>query len=111
MATIGDYISVKLKQWNAEVSEENIAMAFTLSGVNKEEELTPKTEVKSAFKVLYRLIPDILLFTPKSVSEGGFSITYDKDAMYEFYSMIARKTGMPNEISGKNTVRDITNKW
>ena len=109
--TIRDYINAKLKQWNAEVSEENIQIAFTTSGVNENEELTPKTEISSAYLVLYKIIPDIILFTPTSISEGGYSITYDKGAMSAFYSMVANKINMPDELSGKNIVKDITKKW
>lgn len=107
--TIRDYINTRLKQWNAKVSDDVVNIAFNLSKINSEQEITDN-EI-SALKVLYRLIPDIIISVPKSVSEGGFSITYDKEAMVSFYNMISERLNLPNQMGGKSTVKDITAKW
>lgn len=108
--TIGDYINARLKQWKVEVSEDIVKIAFVVAKVQPTDDFTSTSE-NAAFQVLYKLIPDIIISIPKSISEGGYSITYDKDAMIAFYTMIADKLNLPDEISGKASVKDITRRW
>lgn len=60
-------------------------------------------------KFFYNVIPD-LLSSPKSVSEGGYSISYDKEALMAFYNLLSKRLGLPNNLSA-NTITDITNRW
>lgn len=109
--TIREYIDAKMKQWNIGVSNETLLIAFSVLNIEETEELTAESEVKSAYKILYRVIPDILISLPKSISEGGYSITYDKESIVSFYTMVANRLGLPDNLPNANTVKDITNKW
>ena len=103
--TIGNYIKAKFNLWSVELSDDFISLELSRVNLRFEEDMTATSNVDEFY---YNVIPDLLLM-PSSVSEGGFSISYDKEAMKNFYSMIATKLGKPNVLSG--TIKNITHKW
>jgi hypothetical protein len=104
--TIGEYIKEKTSLWSVELSDEVITLE--LSRVELDSSVTISAET-NLDKFFYNVIPDIILL-PKSVSEGGFSISYDKDAITAYYKILASRLGLPN-ILAKDTITDITNRW
>lgn len=104
--TIGEYIKEKTSLWSVELSDEVITLE--LSRVELDSSVTISAET-NLDKFFYNVIPDIILL-PKSVSEGGFSISYDKDAIISYYKILASRLGLPNLLA-KDTITDITNRW
>lgn len=104
--TIGEYIKEKMSLWSVELSDEVITLE--LSRVELDSSVTISAET-NLDKFFYNVIPDIILL-PKSVSEGGFSISYDKDAITAYYKILASRLGLPNLLA-KDTITDITNRW
>lgn len=104
--TIGDYIQGKFNIWSVEMSDEAVSLELLGVGLDSEAEMTAQVNTDEFF---YRVIPDILLM-PTSVSEGGFSLSYDKTAMSNFYSLIAKRLGKENLLN-PNKITDITAKW
>lgn len=103
---IGEYIKEKTSLWSVELSDGIIAAELARIELDPSEPISAETNLDKFF---YNVIPDIILM-PKSVSEGGFSITYDKDALIAYYKMMADKLGLPNQFS-QNTITDITSRW
>ena len=103
--TIGNYIKAKFNLWSVELSDDFINLELYRINLNAADNMTATSNVDEFY---YNVIPDLLLM-PSNVSEGGFSISYDKEAMKNFYSMIASKLGKPNVLSG--TIKNITHKW
>lgn len=104
--TIGDYIREKLSNWSVSLSDALIDVELARLNMSASDDVTSEINTDRFF---YNVIPD-LLFIPKSVSEGGYSISYDKDAMTIFYKVLAKRLGLPNNLSA-NTITDITNRW
>lgn len=104
--TIGEYIKEKTSLWSVELSDEVITLE--LSRVELDSSVTISAET-NLDKFFYNVLPDIILL-PKSVSEGGFSISYDKDAITAYYKILASRLGLPNLLA-KDTITDITNRW
>lgn len=63
-----------------------------------------------AQEVIYSIIP-IILIHPNSVSEGGYSISYDKESLLKYYSILAKRLGRDDLLNKEATVKDITDKW
>ncbi len=105
---VRDYLSANLELWSVEVSDSLIDAELINVGLNGDSEYEPELEAKTN-TLFYNLIPKLLL-APKRVSEGQFTIEYDKDAMVDFYSIIADKLGLPNMLV-KNKIRDRSNLW
>ncbi|QNS40191.1 hypothetical protein H0S70_07195 [Chryseobacterium manosquense] len=104
--TIGDYIKEKFSNWSVNYSDAMIEVELSRLGLSASDSITSETNTDNFF---YNIIPD-LLSTPKSVSEGGYSISYDKEAMTIFYKVLSKRLGLPNNLSA-NTITDITNRW
>lgn len=104
---IRDYIKAKFSLWSVELSDEQIDLEIVRLGLDPSETITEEINLDLFF---YTIIPDILL-TPTNVSEGGFSISFDKSALLKYYSMLAKKLRKQDLLSEKSTIKDITNQW
>lgn len=104
--TIGEYVQEKFSNWSVEYSDGMVAAELARVNLDPSDTITNDINLDTFF---YNIFPDIILL-PKSVSEGGYSIAYDKDALLKYYSMLARRLGKPDLLSD-NTITDITAKW
>lgn len=104
--TIGEYIQEKFSLWSVEYSDGMVAAELARVSLNPSETITNEINLDNFF---YNVIPD-LINMPKSISEGGFSISFDKETLLKYYSMVAKKLGKPDLFSD-NTITDITAKW
>lgn len=52
-----------------------------------------------------------LLLTPKSISESGFSITADKDALKTYYRSLLQRTGQADEYGILSQITDASDLW
>lgn len=104
--TIGEYIQEKTSLWSVELSDGMIAAELARVKLFPSDTITNETNLDLFF---YNVIPDIISM-PSSISEGGYSISYDKAALLKYYSMLARRLGKPDLLSD-NTITDITAKW
>lgn len=104
--TIGEYIKEKTSLWSVELSDAYLTLELSKLEFSASDTITGETNLDQFF---YNVIPDIILL-PKSVSEGGFSISYDKDAITAYYKILAARLGLPNLLA-KDTITDITNRW
>ena len=104
--TIGDYIKGKFNLWSVDLSDDFIALELSRVNLDSASEMDYASNVDEFF---YNVIPDLILM-PSNVSEGGFSLSYDKNAMSAYYKMLCTKLGKPNLLS-QNTIKDITSKW
>lgn len=104
--TIGNYITEKLKVWNVTYSEASIVLELALLGYDAGQEMTQGVNLDRFF---YNVIPDILMM-PKSVSEGGYSITFDTAGMKAYYSMLAKRLGLSDNLAGDRII-DISDRW
>lgn len=104
--TVGDYIKGKLNIWSVEIADDLISLELSGVGLDPDGNMTAEVNTDAFF---YKVIPDILLM-PTSISEGGFSLSWDKEALVTYYSMVAKRLGKDNVLA-KNTITDITSKW
>jgi len=104
--TIGDYIQEKLSLWSVDLSDELIALELKRVGLNSSDDIAGEINFDNFF---YNVIPDFILI-PSSISEGGFSVGRNKDAIEAYYASICQRTGKSNLLV-KNTIIDITSKW
>lgn len=104
--TVGEYVKLKLSQWSFDYSEDLLSAEIFKAGINPSSDFNENTNTD---KVFYNILPDIL-FVPKSVSEGGYSVTYNSEGMTAYYELVCKRLGLPNMLA-KNTITDITHKW
>lgn len=104
--TIGEYIREKFSLWSVELSDGFIDLELSRVGLNASDTISAETNTDSLF---YNVIPDIIS-SPSSISEGGYSISFDRNALLKYYSLVSKKLGKP-DLLNENTITDITNRW
>lgn len=104
--TVGEYVKLKLSQWSFDYYEELLSAEIYKAGIEESSEFNENTNTD---KVFYNILPDIL-FVPKSVSEGGYSVSYNSEGMTAYYELVCKRLGLPNMLN-KDTITDITHKW
>lgn len=105
--TIKEFILEKLKSWGVDYSEALISEQLK---DEKDKEYSSKQE-GIVDNVFYNIIPDLLLL-PSNISEGGYSVSYNRQNLMMMYKMIAKRLGKPVLINDSSIgIRDISNKW
>ena len=104
--TIGDYIKGKFKLWSVDYSDDLIEAELSLINLISFDVFTGEINLDLFF---YNVIPDILLL-PNSLSEGGYSISYDKNAMINYYSILSKQLGKENLLLD-NKITNKSNIW
>ena len=70
-------------------------------------ELTEENKVEVEIAIA-GFIPQLLL-RPKSISEGGYSVSYDTQAIKDYYAFLCKKYGIENEIG--SSISDASELW
>ncbi|MEA1849189.1 DUF6706 family protein [Chryseobacterium sp. MHB01] len=105
---VRDYITANLELWSVDLSDSLIDAELINVGLNGDSEYNSESEVKTK-TLFYNIIPKLLL-RPKSVSEGGYSITYDSEGIKSYYDILCQELEFPNVLL-KNKIRDRSNLW
>lgn len=104
---ISEYIQAQLQAIQAQIPNSLVVAELELLGF-QDENIAGQNE--KAKQVLYNLIP-IILASPNSVSEGGYSVSYDKDSLLKYYNLLSKELGLENKLDQLPTVTDITDRW
>lgn len=112
--TIREYITEKFQSYG--VTEANIVDLVVESGLNADDEYTA-SNATSVGKAMCSLIQELALAPfQKSISESGFSMSWDYTKIGNYYLWLCRKYGIkPDEDTlaalGVNAIIDRTSKW
>ncbi|HRQ17706.1 MAG TPA: hypothetical protein PL085_11560 [Agriterribacter sp.] len=103
--TISEYITASLGRFG--VSSSDVSVLLDDAGLTGADAVNDsnRTEVKRA---MFNYIP-LLLAGSGSVSEGGYSISYNISGIKTWYSFMAKELGLEDKL--KPTVKDATNRW
>lgn len=103
---LGEYIQEKFSQWSVSFSDALIEVELNRLGMSASDAISGASNLDEFF---YNVLPDILLL-PNNVSEGGYSVSYDKDALMSYYKLLATRLKKPDLLS-KDTIKNASNKW
>lgn len=108
MMTIREYIVGKLSLMAVDYPEDLIAFELSKIGLEAEETISAEINLDLFF---YNILPDVLL-RPTSISEGGYSVSFDRNALENYYNSLCKKLNKPSAlINPSNQIKDITNQW
>lgn len=106
--TIKDYITSKFQTFGIELSEADLAdisMTVSLTG-----EFTQENKNDVYLALVGSVIPQLLL-RPKSISESGFSISYDNDALLKYYAWLCNELGIEDTLNDISKISDASDIW
>lgn len=104
--TVSAYIQSNFQTFGITISEAELLGMSIRNSLDTTQDLTAQnmTAVDTA---IARFIPS-LLARPQSISEGGFSMSFNPDSLKEYYSALCTELGIENVLSG---VRDASDCW
>lgn len=100
--TVKEYISAKLQTFGITLSEADLVDISLNADIDQEAEINSENK-KSVEIGICKFIPSLLL-RPQSVSESGFSVSYDTKAIRDFYSFLCKQYGIEDQVNPKPTV-------
>ena len=106
--TINDYINQKFQSFG-NLSEADLLDIMLNNGLNGADEVT-LDNMEGVMVAIAKFIPS-LLARPSSINESGFSISWDMDALKEFYAYLCRKYGLEDEINEISSIEDASEYW
>ena len=101
--TVSDYIKGKFQTFGITVSEADLLELSLSSGINVEDEMNQQN-IGLVSVAMAKFIPSLLL-RATSISENGFSMSWDTKGVKEYYSFLCKKYGLEDTLSDKPKVR------
>ena len=100
---VADYIKGKFQTFGITVSEADLLEISLSSGISGEDEMD-QSNIGLVSVAMAKFIPSLLL-RPTSISENGFSMSWDTKGLKEYYSFLCKKYGLEDTLSDKPKVR------
>lgn len=101
--TVNDYISQKFQTFGINLSEADLLEISLSSGISGEDEMGP-SNIGLISVAMAKFIPSLLL-RATSISENGFSMSWNTQGLKEYYSFLCKKYGLEDTLSDKSKVR------
>lgn len=100
-----EYLSKSLKGLN--ISEDDIDLILLKSGLNADDE----DGTTACDKAVYSRMTVLLKAMLQNVSEGGYSLSWNMDAVKLYYSALCNELGFENVLVARPKVRNRSNFW
>lgn len=103
--TVEEYIQQKFQPFGIQLSEADLLDISLSSGISGEDEIN-QSNIGLISVVMAKFIPSLLL-RASSISENGFSMSWDIQGIKEYYSFLCKKYGLEDTLSDKPKIRFI----
>jgi hypothetical protein len=100
-----EYLTKLLNGLN--VSEDDIDIILLKSSIDG----NAIADVQSCDKAVYNRMSVILKGATQNISEGGYSISWNMEAVKLFYNSLCNELGLANVLVGRPKVRNRSNFW
>lgn len=100
--TVKDYISRKFQDFGIQLSEADILDMCLDQKISGEGEVNEDNIVRVSVAIT-KFIPSLLLRST-SISESGFSMSWDTQGIRDYYSLMCKKYGLKDELNEKPKV-------
>ena len=101
--TVADYIKGKFQTFGITMSEADLLELSLSSGISGEDEMNQQN-IGLVSVAMAGFIPSLLL-RATSISENGFSMSWNIQGVKEYYSFLCKKYGLEDTLSDKPKVR------
>lgn len=100
---VADYIKGKFQTFGITVSEADLLEISLSSEISGEDEMD-QSNIGLVSVAMAKFIPSLLL-RATSISENGFSMSWNIQGVKEYYSFLCKKYGLEDTLSDKPKVR------
>lgn len=95
--TINDYIQQKFQTFGVQLSEADLLDMCLSGNVNGEDEMNQDCHTYVSVAIA-KFIPSLLL-RATSISESGFSMSWNIQGIKDYYSFLCKKYGLKDEVN------------
>lgn len=97
--TVNEYISQKFQTFGIQLSEADLLDMCLNANISGEDEMNQDCQTRVSVAIA-KFIPSLLL-RATSISESGFSMSWDIKGIKDYYSFLCKKYGLKDELSNK----------
>lgn len=108
MATIRETITAKLARYNIDLSEAELDAAIVDQGLVPTDEYSASASHKTKL-VIVEVIPGLLVVP--DVTEGGYSVKFDRAGIMAYYRLICSELGIPDKLNPQPRIRSKAHLW
>lgn len=106
--TIRQYITSKFQSFGINLSEADLFDIYL--SVDFDEDMT-KENRNLVYKIIAKDIIPHLLNRPKSISENGFSVSYDTDDLLRYHAWLCKEVGIEDTLNKVSKISDASDLW
>lgn len=99
--TVNDYIQQKFQTFGIQLSKADLLDMCLSANVNGKDEMNQDNHTRVHVSIA-RFIPSLLL-RATSISESGFSMSWNIQGIKDYYSFLCKKYGLKDELTDKRT--------
>ena len=100
--TVNDYILQKFQTFGVNLSEADLLDMCLASKISGEDEMNEDCHGRVSVAIT-KFIPSLLL-RATSISEGGFSMSWNIQGIKDYYSFLCKQYGLKDELGNKPKV-------
>ena len=100
--TVNEYISQKFQTFGIQLSEADLLDMCLASKISGEDEMSEDCQTRMSVAIA-KFIPSLLL-RATSISESGFSMSWNIEGIKQYYSFLCKQYGLKDELSSKPKV-------
>lgn len=97
--TVNEYISQKFQTFGIQLSEADLLDMCLNANISGEDEMNQDCYDRVSVAIA-KFIPSLLL-RATSISESGFSMSWDIQGIKDYYSLLCKQYGLKDELSNK----------
>lgn len=103
--TVNDYIQQKFQTFGIQLSEADLLDMCLNSKISGEDEMNEDCYTRVSVAIA-KFIPSLLL-RATSISESGFSMSWNIQGIKDYYSYLCSEYNLPNKLGSKIIIHDI----
>ena len=100
-----EYLTKSLDGLN--ITSDAIEIILLKAGLNEND----NADTAACDKAVYNRMSIILKGTTQNVSEGGYSVSWNMEAVKMYYNALCNELGFENVLVGRPKVRNRSNYW
>lgn len=100
--TVNDYINQKFQSFGINLSDADLLDMCLTSKISGEDDMNEDCHGRVSVAIA-KFIPSLLL-RATSISESGFSMSWNIQGIKDYYSFVCKKYGLKDELSDKPKV-------
>lgn len=106
---VADYIKSKVGKFGLMIDDFELEALLLKNNIASDETYTLDSVDKTE-RALYYFIPELLVLS--SVSEGGYSISYDREGILDYYALLCSNLGYENKLlKAQPKIKNKSNLW